>query len=204
MRGRIQLSVFHGDVEDGLRDLADFQQQPVDAWFLDGFTPAKNPLMWRTRVLGEVARLSRRGTTVATFTSAGQIRRDLAELGFAMTKVDQRPFKRTSLLGECVREDAPNDRPMTPPRRINVLGAGIAGASVARQLAELGVRVTVYDASGVATGGSKMSVSALHARLLGDESPAAEFRARAFHHGPIRTQELRGISPHRGTATGTQ
>ena len=180
--GRIQLSVFHGDVEDGLRDLADFQQQPVDAWFLDGFTPAKNPLMWRTRVLGEVARLSRRGTTVATFTSAGQIRRDLAELGFAMTKVDQRPFKRTSLLGECVREDAPNDRPMTPPRRINVLGAGIAGASVARQLAELGVRVTVYDASGVATGGSKMSVSALHARLLGDESPAAEFRARAFHH----------------------
>lgn len=181
-QGRIQLSVFHGDVEVGLRDLADFQQQPVDAWFLDGFTPSKNPLMWRTSVLKEVARLSRRGTTVATFTSAGQIRRDLAELGFTMTKVDQRPFKRTSLLGECVRDNKPNDSPSTPPRHINVLGAGIAGASVARQLAELGLSVTVYDASGVATGGSKMSVSALHARLLGDESPAAEFRARAFHH----------------------
>ena len=181
-QGRVQLSVFHGDVEDGLRDLADFQQQPVDAWFLDGFTPTKNPLMWQPSVLSGVARLSRRGTTVATFTSAGQIRRDLAERGFAMTKVDQRPFKRASLLGECVREDTPNDLPLTPPRRINVLGAGIAGASVARELAELGLRVTVYDASGVASGGSKMSVSALHARLLGDESPAAEFRARAFHH----------------------
>jgi tRNA 5-methylaminomethyl-2-thiouridine biosynthesis bifunctional protein len=181
-QGRVQLSVFHGDVEDGLRDLADFQQQPVDAWFLDGFTPTKNPLMWQASVLSGVARLSRRGTTVATFTSAGQIRRDLAELGFAMTKVDQRPFKRTSLFGECVREDKPTDSLLTPPRRINVLGAGIAGASVARELAELGLRVTVYDASGVASGGSKMSVSALHARLLGDESPAAEFRARAFHH----------------------
>ena len=177
--GRIQLSVYHGDVASGLRDLVDFQQQPVDAWFLDGFTPAKNPLMWQPSVLRDVARLSRRGTTVATFTAAGQIRRDLAELGFAMTKVDQRPFKRTSLSGECVLE---HNAALPPPRQINVLGAGIAGASVARQLAELGLNITVYDPSGIATGGSKMNVSALHARLLGDQSPAAEFRARAFHH----------------------
>ena len=181
-QGRIQLSVFHGDVTDGLRDLTEFQRQPVDAWFLDGFTPSKNPLMWQHSVFETVARLSSRGTTVATFTSAGQVRRDLANLGFAMTKVDQRPFKRASLFGELVRANNSKALAATPPRQINVLGAGIAGASVARQLAELGLSVTVYDSSGVASGGSKMDVSALHARLLGDESPAAEFRARAFHH----------------------
>ena len=181
-KGRIQLSVFHGDVADGLRELTEFQRQPVDAWFLDGFTPSKNPLMWQRSVLNTVASLCRQGTTVATFTSAGQIRRDLAELGFTMTKVDQRPFKRTSLRGEYVRAVSSKTLPATPPRQINVLGAGIAGASVARQLAELGLNVNVYDPCGVASGGSKMDVSALHARLLGDESPAAEFRARAFHH----------------------
>ena len=52
--------------------------------------------MWQHSVFETVARLSSRGTTVATFTSTGQVRRDLANLGFAMTKVDQRPFKRAS------------------------------------------------------------------------------------------------------------
>lgn len=178
--GRVQLSVFHGDVNAALTELEQYQRQPVDAWFLDGFAPSKNPDMWQQTVLAKLATLSDAGTTVATFTAAGQVRRDLAALGFAMEKVDQRPFKRTSLLGRFgPKTSKPSHQ---PPNLVNVLGGGIAGASVARQLADMGIAVRVFDPAGIATGGSKMNVSALHARLLGDQSPAAEFRARAFHH----------------------
>ena len=55
-------------------------------------------------------------------------------------------------------------------------------AWAARQCADLGLTVNVYDPAGVASGGSKMNVSALHGRLLGDETAGAEFRARAYHH----------------------
>lgn len=191
--GRVQLSVFHGDVNAALTELEQFQHQPVDAWFLDGFAPNKNPDMWRQSVLAKLARLSDTGTTVATFTSAGQVRRDLEALGFAMEKVDQRPFKRTSLLGQFGPKTV---RPLhRPPNQINVLGGGIAGASVARQLADMGITVCVFDPSGIASGGSKMHVSALHARLLGDQSPAAEFRARAFHHARASSESFPGVRP---------
>jgi tRNA 5-methylaminomethyl-2-thiouridine biosynthesis bifunctional protein len=189
--GKVQLSVFHGDVNTALTELQQFQHQPVDAWFLDGFAPSKNPDMWRREVLAKLASLSDTGTTVATFTASGQVRRDLASLGFAMEKVDQRPFKRTSLLGRFGPKTA---RPgHKPPNQMNVLGGGIAGASVARQLADMGIAVCVFDPAGIATGGSKMNVSALHARLLGDQSPAAEFRARAFHHARASSASFPGL-----------
>lgn len=179
-QGRVHLSIFHGDVGAAMAGLQRQQRQPIDAWFLDGFAPTKNPAMWHVDVLASVADLSTTDTTVTTFTASGRVRRDLQDLGFAMEKVDQRPFKRSSLLGRFVA--SPTRQPVTAPNNFNVLGAGIAGAWAARQLADLGLLVNVYDPVGIASGGSKMHVSALHGRLLGDETQAAEFRARAYHH----------------------
>ena len=179
-QGRVHLSIFHGDVGAAMAGLQRQQRQPIDAWFLDGFAPTKNPAMWHVDVLASVAGLSTTDTTVATFTASGQVRRDLQDLGFAMEKIDQRPFKRSSLLGRFVA--SPTRQPVTAPNNFNVLGAGIAGAWAARQLADLGLLVNVYDPVGIASGGSKMHVSALHGRLLGDETQGAEFRARAYHH----------------------
>ncbi len=73
---------------------------PVDAWFLDGFAPARNPEMWSGRVFQAMAALSRPGTTLATFTAAGNVRRGLIEAGFAVGRDKGFGRKRHMLRGE--------------------------------------------------------------------------------------------------------
>jgi tRNA 5-methylaminomethyl-2-thiouridine biosynthesis bifunctional protein len=58
----------------------------VDAWFLDGFAPAKNPDLWSEKIFAGIARLSAPGATAATFTVAGAVRRGLEGAGFAVEK----------------------------------------------------------------------------------------------------------------------
>ena len=59
----------------------------ADAWFLDGFSPAKNPELWEPDLLAEVARHTAPGGSFATYTAAGAVRRALAEAGFEVARV---------------------------------------------------------------------------------------------------------------------
>ena len=79
----INVQVVIGDARDTLQatDLA------ADAWFLDGFSPAKNPELWDADLLQEVADHTKPNGTVATYTAAGFVRRNLAEAGFDVTRV---------------------------------------------------------------------------------------------------------------------
>ncbi|MEP2027398.1 MAG: tRNA (5-methylaminomethyl-2-thiouridine)(34)-methyltransferase MnmD [Paracoccaceae bacterium] len=58
----------------------------ADAWFLDGFSPAKNPELWEPSLMCAVADHTAPGGTVATYTAAGSVRRGLEEAGFAVTR----------------------------------------------------------------------------------------------------------------------
>ncbi len=58
----------------------------ADAWFLDGFSPAKNPELWEPQLMADVARHTGPQGTVATYTAAGFVRRGLAEAGFEVTR----------------------------------------------------------------------------------------------------------------------
>ncbi|MGC9371475.1 MAG: tRNA (5-methylaminomethyl-2-thiouridine)(34)-methyltransferase MnmD [Paracoccaceae bacterium] len=60
----------------------------ADAWFLDGFSPAKNPELWGPELMAEVARHTAPGGTAATYTAAGFVRRGLEAAGF---DVERRP-----------------------------------------------------------------------------------------------------------------
>jgi tRNA U34 5-methylaminomethyl-2-thiouridine-forming methyltransferase MnmC len=60
----------------------------ADAWFLDGFSPAKNPELWSADLMDQVARHTAPGGSFATYTAAGHVRRALAQSGFA---VERRP-----------------------------------------------------------------------------------------------------------------
>lgn len=63
-------------------------QGMADAWFLDGFSPAKNPEMWSDALMAQVGRYTAPGGTFATYTAAGHVRRALADAGF---QVERRP-----------------------------------------------------------------------------------------------------------------
>lgn len=70
---------------DARRTLGDWTGT-ADAWFLDGFSPAKNPELWQPELLAEVARHTRPGGTAATYTAAGAVRRGLQAAGFRVTR----------------------------------------------------------------------------------------------------------------------
>ena len=174
--GRVVLSLYFGDVAAGLDDLAAGFGRGVDAWFLDGFAPPRSAAIWAPDTCAAIARLSGPGATVTTYTAAGAVRRALAQARFEVSRIDQQGPKRHSILGVF----AGHPRPAPPaPQDVSVVGAGLAGCSAARALAERNVAVTVHD-NAVALGASAIPGAVLHARLLNDGSAAASLRAHAF------------------------
>lgn len=71
----------------------------ADAWFLDGFSPAKNPELWQPDLIQEVARHTAPGGTFATYTAAGHVRRALDQAGFAVRRVAGYGRKRHMTVG---------------------------------------------------------------------------------------------------------
>lgn len=72
----------------------------ADAWFLDGFSPAKNPELWGAELMGAVAAHTAPGGTFATYTAAGHVRRALEEAGFTVTRAPGYGRKRHMSRGE--------------------------------------------------------------------------------------------------------
>lgn len=174
--GRISLSLYLGDAFAGLSDLGSTPSRTVGAWFLDGFAPPRSPGIWSPRTCAAIAGLSGPGTTVTTYSAAGIVKRALANAGFEVSRIRQHGPKRHSVLGVVPGDPV---RPAPLPREVSVVGAGLAGCSVARALAERGVAVKVHDAA-IAHGASAIPGAVLHARLLSDGSAAASLRAHAY------------------------
>jgi tRNA U34 5-methylaminomethyl-2-thiouridine-forming methyltransferase MnmC len=86
----LQVEVIEGDARDTL------PRWPgrADAWFLDGFSPARNPELWSPALLAEVARHTAPAGTFATYTAAGHVRRSLQAAGFAVTRQPGHGHKR--------------------------------------------------------------------------------------------------------------
>jgi tRNA 5-methylaminomethyl-2-thiouridine biosynthesis bifunctional protein len=153
--GRVVLTLLIGNAAAALPRL----DAEIDAWFLDGFAPARNPEIWSPAVLGEVARLSRLGATFATYTVAGEVRRGLEAAGFATRKGPGFGRKREMLSGSLDARPAAVWRApwfarpaaRADERRAVVVGIGPAGAATAASLAARGWEVEVLERRGEAT-----------------------------------------------------
>ncbi|VVO67236.1 tRNA 5-methylaminomethyl-2-thiouridine biosynthesis bifunctional protein MnmC [Pseudomonas fluorescens] len=151
--GRVTLTLLIGDALEQLPQL----DARIDAWFLDGFAPAKNPDMWTAELFAELARLAAPGASISTFTSTGWVRRLLNAAGFKMKRTPGIGHKWEILRGEFLgwpREtpapalDKPwfaRPAPLSGERQALVIGAGLAGCASAASLAARGWQVTLLE-----------------------------------------------------------
>lgn len=154
----------------------------ADAWFLDGFAPAKNPQLWEPALLSEVAARSRAGTTLATYSSAGQVRRDLQSSGFAMLKRRGHGHKREMLVGHFERAHAGGQAPVGPGRAV-VVGGGVAGCASARALAQRGWSVDILEQGAtLASGASALPQASIHLRWARRPLPAHRLALAGYQH----------------------
>lgn len=94
----ITLNILIGDVNQRISDLIEHEPS-VNAWYLDGFAPSKNPDMWTLPLFEQMAKTCCNEATLATFTAAGFVRRGLIDAGFSMTKRKGFRYKREMLIG---------------------------------------------------------------------------------------------------------
>ncbi|HIF9403350.1 TPA: bifunctional tRNA (5-methylaminomethyl-2-thiouridine)(34)-methyltransferase MnmD/FAD-dependent 5-carboxymethylaminomethyl-2-thiouridine(34) oxidoreductase MnmC [Photobacterium damselae] len=192
--GLITLDLWFGDIQDCMPQVWTGDEGIVDAWFLDGFAPSKNLAMWNLDVYKGMRNLARSGCTLATFTAAGFVRRELIEAGFEMKKAKGFGHKREMLTGTIGERTAPsntkpwyhisarakNDTAQTL-NDIAIIGGGVASAATALSLVRRGQTVTLYcKDEKPAQGASGNKQGAVYPLLNGNHNALSRFFAPAF------------------------
>jgi tRNA 5-methylaminomethyl-2-thiouridine biosynthesis bifunctional protein len=168
-----RITLMMDPVEEALAG-ADFK---ADAWFLDGFAPARNPEMWSDAVLSQVRRLTAPGGFASTWSAAGFVRAALAERGFIVERKLGFAGKRHRTVARL--DEAPVETGPRPSSAL-IIGGGIAGACLAEAFAKRGIGVDVIDALSPASGASGNPLALMSPRLDRDDGPIARTHRAAW------------------------
>lgn len=182
---RVTLTLCLGDVADLLPRLS----ARVDAWYLDGFAPQRNPDMWSEPVFHAMAAVSHEGSTFAASTAAECVRQGLVAAGFVAEVAAGFDGKGDMLHGHHV-PPVPAASPARPwlsrprlrvtRRQACVIGAGVAGAHTAHRLALRGWIVTVLEKDSVASAGSGNPAAVVYGRLAAPGKALDHFSQQAW------------------------
>ncbi|AEH32640.1 bifunctional tRNA (5-methylaminomethyl-2-thiouridine)(34)-methyltransferase MnmD/FAD-dependent 5-carboxymethylaminomethyl-2-thiouridine(34) oxidoreductase MnmC [Vibrio anguillarum] len=186
--GAITLDLWFGDIKECMPQVPTTEQGVVDAWFLDGFAPSKNPEMWNQTLFENMAKLAKHKATCATFTAAGFVRRGLIEAGFSMKKVKGFGTKREMIAGQLEHKTPYSNikpwfaiAPTTNVTDVAIIGGGIASATLAKMLNRRGINVSLYCADPqAAQGASGNRQGAVYPLLNKDHSGVSRVFAPAF------------------------
>lgn len=188
--GRVVLLLLFGAVKDRLTEL----NAEIDAWYLDGFAPSKNPDMWSEGLFKEIARLSAPNAKFATFTAAGAVRRNLVAVGFEVSKTAGFAGKRERLVGRYTEQNASPPPSRTwheipknqqPPESIAIIGGGLAGSFLAKALRDKNIPSTIIASDNKARS-SDVPSAILSPRFLLDYQASARFLTSAYIHAANR------------------
>jgi tRNA 5-methylaminomethyl-2-thiouridine biosynthesis bifunctional protein len=186
----IILDLHYGDARDRLSQLE--RHAGIDAWYLDGFNPKLNSALWDSDILQHITRLSRIGTTLSTYSVAGNFRRTLNQSGFATQKTPGFGQKRHMLQAHFEQAESQDTLLLSEPwnivpgiskpaKKIAIIGGGLAGCSLAYSLSQRGIETTIYEAaSEIAAGASGIPLFSLRPRLFQSNSSIAEFYLHSF------------------------
>ncbi|TRZ55083.1 MAG: bifunctional tRNA (5-methylaminomethyl-2-thiouridine)(34)-methyltransferase MnmD/FAD-dependent 5-carboxymethylaminomethyl-2-thiouridine(34) oxidoreductase MnmC [Rhodocyclaceae bacterium] len=174
---RVILTLFLGDAQALLPKL----RARADAFYLDGFAPDRNPQLWSARICSSLARMAVTGATLATWSVAGAVREALSAAGFAIEKAPGFGAKREMSRGIFrVRRNGPE---IIPEHSAMVIGAGLAGCSIAERLAARGWQVQIIEAAATAAqGASGNHAGVLRPQPSQDDNPLARLSRAAFLH----------------------
>ena len=185
--GLVVLDLYFGDVLECINSMSYPQSGLVDAWFLDGFAPSKNPDMWQQSVFNAMVDISRSNATLATFTAAGFVRRGLIEAGFSMQKAKGFGRKREMLVGTLAQANSKQSAPayfehhFSPLTNVAVIGGGIASSCILYSLAKRGIPSHLFcQDKQPAMGASHNVQGAIYPHLQAKNSPHSELFAHSF------------------------
>jgi tRNA 5-methylaminomethyl-2-thiouridine biosynthesis bifunctional protein len=178
--GNVVLTLFFDDVKV-VRDL----RLKADAFYLDGFAPAKNPDMWSPALMRSLARLAAPGATAATWSVAAPVRHALEATGW---QVEER---KEMLLARYAK---PVEEPARPQRRATVVGAGLAGAAICERLCARGWEVTLHEKHAEpAMEASGNHAGAFHPVATPDDSVFARLTRAGFLYSLKHWPRLEGV-----------
>lgn len=211
MDGRIKLTLIIDDAIEGFRKLLTTQDPEffdksvlVDAWFLDGFAPAKNPQMWSAELFSCIDRLSHANATAATFSAAAIVKQGLTRARFSVQKVPGfgrkremvKAVKLASLPIETPKASRPRsyspypvpwtlDSNLAPydTKEAIIIGGGLAGCTSARALVERGWKITLIERhSQLAEEGSGNPQGVLYTKLSHKAEAQSEFNLACLQY----------------------
>lgn len=195
---RFSIDLWLGDAQDIFPTIP--KTQAVDAWFLDGFAPSCNPDMWQANVLDHMVRLSDFGTTFASFSVAGILKRGLKQHGIQISRPRGFGHKREMLKAiwlnasqeETDTADSKQDITIqneseitssaSVQRHIAIIGAGIAGLSSAWAFAQRGHQVTIYEQNEPLSGASGNPLALLNPKLCPIEQAHEHLMTLSWQH----------------------
>lgn len=216
-QGKVTLTLYFGDAVEGFSQLAPIGEASrkiaalncangtsapsINAWFLDGFAPAKNPEMWSDDLFAKIKNLSSYDTSLATFTVAGVVRKGLIAADFKCEKIKGFGRKREMLIGQFSAKNSPlenehSEKVNTFKKRDSlehswhliskphikkikhciVIGGGLAGCHTAFALAQKNIAVTIIEKKpSLATQASGNRQGVVYSKLSPFQDPLSTF-----------------------------
>lgn len=198
---RISLDVWFGDASECFELM--HSDQAVNAWFLDGFAPSCNPELWQEQIFQHIMRLSAQGTTFASFSVAGVLKRALQSYGVEITRPKGFGHKREMLKAiwkntddliqnDLKKHNQPNNQKQNhqkhtiqkhnSQKKIAIIGAGIAGLTTAWTLTQRGIAVTLFEQEQPLAGGSGNPLAMLNPKLCSMDKVATHLMTTSWQY----------------------
>ena len=174
--GRISLNLIIGDISDTQEYIKSMTY--IDAWFLDGFSPSKNPDLWSKELINLIGNTSYESSTISTYTSSGLVKRNLIDSGFAVRRTKGFAGKRHMLRGDALSKVSSKQ---SYSKKVAVIGSGITGCILSYLLAQKGIEVDLYEQSdSICAGASSHELLVTYPRLSAHDSAYGRFNLLSY------------------------